>query len=289
MEMRIKLKFTKYQACGNDFILKDERDGITIPDEKKPKLVKKLCDRHFGIGADGILFVEPSNRADAKMRLFDREDREALMCGNGIRCVADYLYNELKKDRLLIDTNDGVKEITRVDENLYKVNMGRLRYLMKEVKKLFKGSFPDNEKLLDKEITFPNLGKTRVSIVNSGDPHAVVFVKDIEKEDMDKYGKGITENFELFPYGVNTDLCQIIDDETIKVRTYEAGVCYETMACGTGATACAGVAYLTNRVKTNKINVIARGGEMTIEIGKNSLFMIGPAHRVFKGEMYAKI
>lgn len=286
---KIKLEFIKYQACGNDFILKDERDGITIPDGKKPKLVKKLCDRNFGIGADGILFVEPSNRADAKMRLFDREDREALMCGNGIRCVADYLYNELKKDRLLIDTNDGVKEITRVDENLYKVNMGRLRYLMKEVKKLFRGNFPDNEKLLDKEISFPRLGKVRASIVSTGEPHTVIFIEDVEKEDVNKYGKNITKNFKLFPYGVNTDLCQIIDDETIKVRTYEAGVCYETMACGTGATACAAVAYLTGRVKKNKVKVIAHGGEMIIEVEKDAVLMTGPAYPVFNGEVYAEV
>jgi len=286
---KILFEFVKYQGCGNDFILKDERHGTAIPDEKKLKLVKKLCDRHFGIGADGILFVESSTRAYAKMRLFDNEYREAFMCGNGIRCVADYLYNELKRDRLLIDTNDGLKEIIRVGEGQYEVKMGRLRYVMKDVKSVFSGDFPDNEQLLDKEMTFPKLGKIRVSIVNSGDPHAVIFVKDVEKEDINRYGKSITENLELFPYGINTDLWQVVDGETIKVRTYESGVYYETLACGTGATACAGVAYLTNRVKTDKIKVIARGGEMTIEIGKDSLFLTGPASPVFKGEMHLEI
>lgn len=287
--MKIKFKFTKYQACGNDFILKDERSGVSVPDEKKPEVVRRLCDRHFGVGADGVLFVEKSDKADGRMRLFDREHREALMCGNGIRCVADYLYNELKKDRLLIDTNDGLKEIFRVGENLYKVNMGRLRCLMKDVKKLFKGNFPDNEELLDKEMTFPGLGKVEVSIVSTGEPHAVIFVEDLEQADINKYGKSITENFKLFPYGVNTDLCQVVDDETIKLRTYEAGVYYETMACGTGATACAAVAYLTGRIRKNKVKAIARGGEMTIEVGKDAVLMTGSAYSVFKGEIYVTL
>ncbi|MHA1631552.1 MAG: diaminopimelate epimerase, partial [Candidatus Freyarchaeota archaeon] len=171
---KVKFEFVKYQACGNDFILKDERAGISIPDEKRPEAVKKLCDRHFGIGADGVLFVEKSEKADGRMRLFDREYREALMCGNGIRCVADYLYNDLKKDKLLIDTNDGVKEINRVGENLYQVNMGKLRYIMKDVKKIFKGEFPDEESLLEKEMIFPRIGKVKVSIVSTGEPHAVI-------------------------------------------------------------------------------------------------------------------
>jgi len=287
--MKVKFDFIKYQACGNDFILKDERAGISVPDEKRPEIAKKLCDRHFGVGADGVLFVEKSEKADGRMRLFDREYREALMCGNGIRCVADYLYNELKKDRLFIDTKDGLKEILRVGENLYRVNMGRFRYLMKDVKKIFKGNFPEDEELLDKEMAFPGLGKVRASIVSTGEPHAVIFVEDIEKEDINKYGKSITGNFELFPYGVNTDLCQVIDDETIKVRTYEAGVYYETMACGTGATACAAVAYFTGRTKKNKVKVVTRGGEMTIEVGKDTLLMTGPAYPVFKGEMYVTL
>lgn len=286
---KVEFKFVKYEACGNDFVLKDERHGIRVVEKEKPKLAKKLCNRHFGIGADGVIFAGFSEKADARMQLFDPEDREAFMCGNGIRCVADYLYNELKNDKLLIDTRDGLKKITRVGANLYRVNMGRLRFLMEDMKSFFKGDFSDDEKLLDKELVFPHLGKIRVSIVNSGEPHLVIFARDIETQDIIKYGKNITQNFELFPHGVSTDLCEVTDCGTIKVRTYEAGVYYETLACGTGATACAGVAYFTNRVKTRKIRTITNGGEMTIEIGEDSLFMTGAAHKVFDGKIYLEI
>ena len=125
--------------------------------------------------------------------------------------------------------------------------------------------------------------------MDSGELHVVIFVRDIETEDIIKYGKTITENFNLFPRGVCTDLCEIIDCDTIRVRTYEAGVYYETLACGTGATACAGAAYLTNRVTSRKIKAVANGGSMIIKIGEDSVSMTGPAHPVFEGEVNLKI
>jgi len=163
--------------------------------------------------------------------------------------------------------------------------MGRLRYTMNEMKKLVNYNFPDDEKLLDKEIKIPNLGIIKVSIVNSGDPHAVIFVDDIDKVDINKYGKTITENKELFPLGINVDMCEIINKNAIKVRTYEAGVYRETLACGTGSTACAAVFCLTEKTKEDKIKVIVRGGELIIEVKKNTMFMTGPAVPVYKGEI----
>ncbi len=285
MVKKARFVFVKYQACGNDFILKDE-EKEKIPDKRKASLVKKLCNRNFGIGADGILYIESSNKADARMRLFDREDedQEALMCGNGVRCVADYVCRKLKKNKIKIETGDGVKEIIKTGEN-YTVDMGRLRYTMNEMKKLVNYNFPDDEKLLDKEIKIPNLGIIKVSIVNSGDPHAVIFVDDIDKVDINKYGKTITENKELFPLGINVDMCEIINKNAIKVRTYEAGVYRETLACGTGSTACAAVFCLTEKTKEDKIKVIVRGGELIIEVKKNTMFMTGPAVPVYKGEI----
>lgn len=286
---RVKFEFSKYQACGNDFILRDERNEMSIPDQKKPKIVRMLCDRHFGIGADGILFIEKSEIAHGKMRLFCPDGQEAFMCGNGIRCVADYLCNDLKKDKLLIDTNDGVKEVLRIDENLYQVSMGKLRYTMKDLSKFFKGTFRSDEILLEKAFIFPNIGRIEASIVSTGEPHVVIFVKDLENEDINKYGNAITKNVDMFPYSVNTDLCQVIDERTIKVRTYESGAYYETMACGTGATACAAVAYFTGKVKSNVVEVLTRGGKMTIKVSKDNLLMIGPAHLVFTGETYISL
>jgi len=283
---KVKFEFVKYQACGNDFILRDDRGGISIPEEKKPKIVRILCDRHFGVGADGVLFVEESKGAHGRMRLFCPDGQEAFMCGNGIRCVADYLYNDLKEDKLLIDTKDGVKKVLRIGENLYQVSMGKLRYTMKDLSKFFKGDFRNKEILLEKEMVFPDIGKLKISIVSTGEPHVVIFVKDLENEDISKYGNAIAKNFDMFPYGVNTNLCEVIDDKTVRVRTYESGAYYETMACGTGATACAAVAYFTGKVKNNKVEVITKGGRMVIEVSEDNLLMTGPAHLVFRGEIY---
>ena len=142
---KVKFRFTKYQACGNDFVLVDQRHGTNVFDKEKPIIAKKLCNRHFGIGADGVLFVKLSEKADAEMQLFDREDREAFMCGNGIRCIADYLYSKLTNDKMWIDTRDGLKEIARIGPNLYRVNMGKLR--LRQPRWKFPGKREMSEKL----------------------------------------------------------------------------------------------------------------------------------------------
>lgn len=276
----VKVKFDKYQACGNDFIILDTSIDKASPERIK-NFAKLLCDRHFGIGADGLICLESSFSSDVRMRIFDAQGPEADMCGNGIRCVASCLWEKLNKSEVLIETNDGIKRIKKIGER-YRVNMGKLRVKMKDLKKYFISTFPDDETLLDKHIFFPEIGETEVSIVNSGEPHCVIFVDDVESENIDRYGKNITENRELFPYGINVDLVEVIKSKALKIRTYERGVFHETLACGTGATASAGVAHL-GKIKNNLIEVTTHGGEIEIEVTENDLYMTGPAIRIFDG------
>ncbi|MCI2425807.1 diaminopimelate epimerase [Candidatus Acetothermia bacterium] len=281
---RMNFEFIKYQACGNDFILRDEIAHAAIPERARGRLAKLLCQRNFYIGADGLIFIVPSKIVVAKMRLFDRDGPEADMCGNGLRCAAAYLCQKLGRDQLLIETNDGAKEIERRNDH-YRVNMGRLRYRMDELRNYFEYDLPAKEPLLDKLISFPELGEIEVSIVNTGEPHVVIFTDQLDRLSLEPYGRNITHNRDLFPHYINVDLAQVVDDK-INIRTYERGVFKETLACGTGATAAAAVARLTGRIdhQAEQVKVITRGGEIIIEPGE-PLYMTGPATKVYRGEI----
>lgn len=276
------MKFDKYQACGNDFIIIDTSTNRGVSPERVKSFAGLLCDRHFGIGADDVICLESSPDSDIRMRIFESQGPEADMCGNGIRCAASYLCEKLNRDEVTIETNDGIKHIQKVGER-YRVNMGKLRVKMEDLRNYFISTFPDSETLLDRYVFFPEMGETRVSLVNSSEPHCVIFVDDVESENIDRYGKNITENKVLFPYGINVDLVELIEGRSLKIRTYERGVFYETLACGTGATASAGVAHVLGKVKNDLIEVITRGGKIEIEVTENGLYMTGPAVRAFDG------
>jgi len=284
----MKIKFFKYQACGNDFVIIDTEFSKKIAFKKRGELAKFFCDRHFGIGADDILYLEPSSNADIRLKIFEAQGPEADMCGNGIRCVAAYLCEKLNKSNLLVETNDGVKYIKKIGAK-YQVNMGKLRVKMRDMKKYSISMFPSDEILLDKTIDFPEIGEIKVSIVNSSEPHCVIFMEDVDKEDIKKFGKNISENKKLFPYGINVNLVEVIGRNRLKIRTYERGVFYETLACGTGATASAAVASILGKIKGNQIEVIVKGGKIEIEITENDLYMTGPAMKVFEGIINIKI
>jgi len=279
-----KLEFSKYQGCGNDFVIIDAPFSQQISPEYRGELAKFICDRHFGIGADDVLYLEPSSMADAGMKVFEAQGTEADMCGNGIRCAGAYLGAKLNKTQVRIATNDGVKVIEN-QGGTYRVDLGRLRVKMEEVAQYFNASFPGNEPLINKTIIFPNLGKLTVSIVNSSEPHCVIFLDDIEKEDIDQYGRNICENRDLFPHGINVDLVEHVSKDKLKIRTYERGVFAETLACGTGAAASAGVAYVTGKIKARFVEVAFPGGTIQIEIGEDDLCLIGPAIHVFNGHI----
>lgn len=281
--MKLAISFTKYHGCGNDFIIIDELDNEIVPEELKGTISKILCERKFSIGADDVLYVQPSEQADAKMRIFEPDGSEADMCGNGIRCVADYLYHKFGKEKFVIETKAGLKTIERIN-GLYKVNMGKLGTKFSEFKKFVNLTLNDNEKFLERVMNFPELGEVKLSIVNTGEPHIVIFVENVDKENIEKYGESIAKRRDLFPHGINLNLVEMVDENKIKVRTYERGVWKETLACGTGCTASAAVSHLLGKIKEKRVKVLTKGGELLIEIGEN-LLMTGPAQKVFTGAL----
>lgn len=284
----MKINFHKFQACGNDFIIIDTEFSKKIIPKKRSELAEFLCNRNFGIGADDVLYLDASFTADIRLKIFESQGPEADMCGNGIRCVAAYLCEKLNKSALIVETNDGLKHITKIGSK-YQVNMGKLRTKMKEMEKYFVSDFPDDKLLLDNTINFSEIGEINVSIVNSSEPHCVIFVENVDTVNINKFGKNICENKKLFPYGINVNLVEVYGKNTLKIRTYERGVFHETLACGTGATASAAVAYILGKIKENQVVVIVKGGKIKIEITKDNLYMIGPAIKVFDGTINTRI
>ena len=282
--MRREFRFIKYQGCGNDFIIKDETEGPVTPDGERSDLARKLTDRHFKVGADGIIFIEKAKGVDGSMRLFEPAGNEADMCGNGIRCVAAHLSGKLGKTQVDILTRDGVKHVVKVGGE-YRVDMGVVRTARKDLLKYVADKGLPGESMLSFEVVL--LGKkVKGSIVNSGEPHIVIKSKDVSKEDVVSAGAALNADKARFPEGVNLNYVQVTGIHELKVRTYERGVYDETLACGTGATACAAVALMLKWVRPGPVRVMPPGGAMTIELGEDGrAFMTGPAEAEFEGRL----
>ena len=273
-----KIQFTKMHGLGNDYIY---IDAIKNKDLKEiftryslGALVRYLSDRHFGIGGDGVIFLDSSTVADFKMRIFNSDGTEAEMCGNGIRAFAKYIYdNSLAKGEILkIETLAGIKEIKRekyftginneeIDE--YVVNMGQPKVWGKT-----------ELEILDNKIETIN--------ISIGNPHAVIFVENVDNIQIDKIGP-IIENYKYFPQKTNVEFVQILDKNLIKVRVWERGS-GETLACGTGSCA-AVIAGVTNNLTKRKLKVLLQGGELEIDWNEqdNNVYMKGIATKVFDG------
>ena len=274
-----KIGFWKMHGLGNDYVLIDNRDGALNEDEL-PGLAVKLCNRRLGIGADGLLLIYPSQKADVKMRILNADGSEAEMCGNGIRCVAKYCFENgiVRKNSLLVETLAGVKTLNIKVENStvksVRVNMGFPSFEAEEVPIKWNGTF------IDKPI---QAGGTTVkaTALSLGNPHCVVFVENVEGYPVETIGP-VLENHELFPKRTNVEFVQIISRNKLKVRVWERGV-GETLACGTGA--CASVVAAKILGKANEtVTVELLGGELTVEYRSNgAVFMEGPAEKVFEG------
>lgn len=275
------MKFVKMEGCGNDYIYVD---GAREKIHDKPELVKRLSDRHFGIGGDGVIFINPSKQADFEMEMYNADGSRSEMCGNGIRCVAKYVYDFGLTDKteitiesagkikyLFLTTEDG--KVSRV-----RVDMGEPQLLAKEIPVI-----SSQEKVLDEEIEVD--GQIfRMTCVSMGNPHAVVFVDDVENMDLEKIGPKF-ENHPRFPKRVNTEFVKVLDDHTVRMRVWERGT-GETLACGTGSCATA-VACLWNQKTGNDITVKLTGGDLQIfvEPDLSRVYMTGPATMVFSGEV----
>ncbi len=274
----MKLKFYKYHGAGNDFII-IENLHKEIKEEEKSSLARKLCHRRFGIGGDGLILVEPSSNADIKMRIFNPDGSEAEMCGNGIRCLAKHASNFLLENKKLIkiETLAGVKEV-EITENHGKISyvrvaMGKPKFERRNIPALGEGRLL-KEKLEGLEI----------NAVNTGVPHVVIFVEEVEKVDVETLGRKIRYS-KLFPQGTNVNFVQKLKENEFKIRTYERGVEKETLACGTGICASAVIATTLGIAREDKPLLFhARGGDVYVEL-KEEIYMIGPAEFVFWGEV----
>jgi diaminopimelate epimerase len=286
--MRYDFRFVKYQGCGNDFIIKDEMEGPVTPDSDRSKLAHKLCDRHFKVGADGVIFIEKAQGVDGSMRLFEPAGNEADMCGNGLRCVAAYLAKMLGKDTIDIMTKDGVKRVTHVGGQ-YWANMGPVRINARDLQEYIPERLRTKGGLavISLETTDRPLSGY---VVNSGEPHVIVRSSDLESEKVKMIGDLVNGDRTRFPHGININFVQVVGDHETKVRTYERGVYNETLACGTGATASAFVAHSLGWVKPGMVTVHALGGDIRIEITKDgNAYMTGPAEAEYEGKLVAEI
>lgn len=286
--MKLDVRFFKYQGCGNDFIIKDEMEAVRTPDQERSKLAKFLTDRHFKVGADGIIFMESAPGVDGSMRLFEPAGNEADMCGNGIRCVAAYLSEKLGKSELDILTRDGVKHIVKVKDQ-FRVDMGTVRAKRADLSEYITDRGSPSDSMMGIEVK-AGRRTLKASLVNSGEPHLVVRSDDVDAEDVRGLGETVNKDLKRFPKGVNLDFVQVTGPHNIKVRTYERGVYDETLACGTGSTASAAVALLLSWVRPGPVEVQVRGGRMTIEVGKGGhAFMTGPASCEFEGRLVVDV
>ncbi|SEK84491.1 diaminopimelate epimerase [Pseudobutyrivibrio ruminis] len=275
------MKFTKMHGCGNDYVY------VNLFEEQldNPAEVSiKVSDRHFGIGSDGLITIGPSDKADFRMHIYNADGSEAEMCGNGIRCVAKYVYDHKLTDKteITVETGAGVLTLILYPENgkvqQVRVDMGEPILTPADIPVV-----SQNDKVIDEPIEVG--GKTwNMTCVSMGNPHAVVFVDDTASFPLETYGP-LFENHERFPKRTNTEFVQIISRTEANMRVWERGSA-ETWACGTGT--CATVmACILNGKTEDKVLVHLRGGDLTIEYDRasNHVFMTGPATEVFSGEI----
>ena len=272
----MRVPFLKMQGNGNDFVLVDEYKS-PVPEEKKAAFARRCCDRRFGVGADGVLFFAKPLHAPLRLRIFNADGSEAEMCGNGIRCFVKYALDEghMKPGKARVETQAGVLDVEARQEGgrtLVKVNMGKPLFDVAKIPMDRKGG---------DFIDMPLHG-CLVSAVNTGVPHAVVFVDDVDAVDLTKVAPPIRYD-KIFPHGANVDFVQR-EAGGLKVRTYERGVEGETLSCGTGSVAAAAVARRRGFVRDATV-VRTRGGDLLVSFVADIAFMEGPAETVFSGEI----
>jgi diaminopimelate epimerase len=290
----MKLPFTKMQALGNDFIL---LDGEKLRFKRIHYLSRILCDRRFGIGADQLLLLYPSKKADFKMRIFNADGKEAEMCGNGIRCLARYIWDAGRRTQkhMAIETLAGIIHLEKKGE-LIKVDMGEPILEPKKIPVRIKRrtenaehgiQINQNSKLI---LNYPLQIKDRkfnITCVSMGNPHAIIVLDNIKSFPVYEYGP-LIEHHEIFPNRTNVEFIQILNHTNIMMRVWERGA-GETMACGTGASAACVASALLGLTQRN-VTIHLTGGKLFIEwsIKDNHVYMTGPAVKVFEGTIDLK-
>lgn len=274
------MKFTKMHGCGNDYVY---INGFTEKITDKPAFVRAVSDRHFGVGSDGAIFINPSKEADFEMEMYNADGSRSEMCGNGIRCVAKYVYDNglTNQEQIRIISAGKIKYLELNIDNgkvsTVRVNMGEPILKAKEVPVISK-----REQSVDEPIMVA--GKEyHMTCVSMGNPHAVVFMEDVAALDMEAVGP-FFEHHEVFPNRTNTEFVKVVDRTHVDMRVWERGT-GETLACGTGCCATA-VACILNGLTENKVTVNVLGGKIDVEWDRenNLVYMTGPAETVFEGE-----
>ncbi len=276
----MKFDFSKWQACGNDFVLVNVFDGEnTQKIEYIERNVVKICDRHFGVGADGAILILPSKIADFRMRIINNDGSEAEMCGNGIRCFAKAVVAAglTDKRKFTVETGAGIIVPELQDDGLVVVDMGEP---VLEGAKIPVAGF-GNDRIINEGIEV-NGDSYKMTCVSMGNPHCVVFVDDINKVELEKIGPKF-EVHGAFPRKTNTEFVQVKDKNHVRMRVWERGAGI-TLACGTGSCATA-VACILNEKTDRNVEVELDGGKLNILWGDdNRIYMTGPATRVFTAQ-----
>ena len=274
------MNFTKMHGCGNDYVYVDCTKGMI---ENPGEVSKIVSHRHFGIGSDGLILICSSDVADFRMAMYNADGSEGAMCGNGIRCVAKYVYDKglTDKKNLSIETKSGIKRLELTVEDgkvsLVKVNMGAPILESKDIPVAV-----DTDKCIDADINVD--GKVyKITCVSMGNPHAVTFIdEDVNKFPLDKIGPKF-ENHPMFPDRVNTEFVQVLNRHEVNMRVWERGS-GETLACGTGTCATV-VACVLNSLTEDEITVHLLGGDILVKYDRDNdtVWMTGPAAIAFEG------
>lgn len=275
------MEFTKMEGCGNDYVYVN---GFTNKIKNPNKVSEFVSNRNFGIGSDGLIMVNPSDKADFRMNMYNADGSEGKMCGNGIRCVAKYVYDNQMTDKttITVETLSGIKTLVlNVEDGKVKtvrVDMGSPILKAKDVPVI-----SEKEQVIDEPIMIDNK-EYKITCVSMGNPHAITFIDDTDSLDIESIGPKFEKN-EIFPDRINTEFIQIVDRNTIKMRVWERGS-GETLACGTGACASV-VACVLNNLTEDKVTVKLLGGDLFIEYNReeNTVYMTGPARVSFVGNI----
>lgn len=253
--------FNKYEGAGNDFIIIDNRTGVFPPSDEA--LIRQLCDRHFGIGADGLILIENEKGYDFRMLYFNSDGRPGSMCGNGGRCAAAFAYrHKIAGSSCTFLASDGIHRASKINNMLVELTMGNVNPPMEILGNHF---------------------------LDTGSPHYIIPVSEVESIDVENRGRNIREATQFNPGGTNVNFVES-DGDSIKIRTYERGVEGETLACGTGVTAAAISSRWNEGPGQYSVNVETRGGSLRVDFritdrGAESVILSGPATYVFSGEI----
>lgn len=257
------IEFYKYQGAGNDFVLVDNRESI-FPEVNRVETVQKLCKRHFGIGSDGLILIQADNHHDFYMEFYNPDGSQSF-CGNGSRCAVMFAFHL------------GVIGGECTFNSIHGVNVGRIV----DSRNVALNMFDVNEVEIGEGYYY----------LNTGSPHYNIFVEDVLKIDLIPFARNIRYNDRFKEVGTNVNVIERVDNNTIKVRTYERGVENETLSCGTGVTACAISQLISERKSEGKIIIETKGGTLSVEIenvtngSADGIVLTGPAEFVFKGEI----